>query len=173
MLASPIVQTVLLVATVPLVLIPSIVLSVIYVQLVRNFLSHVNLVHITLLPARHHVQIVLQVTTVHQQLDGIQLLMIDLNALGDIFANPELPRPPNVLLVVTMINLEIPTPLVLRAMLANTVQLVHRIAAMSVPLVIGVLPDLAIITLQVMHVQLVLTQNEKEGHQIRTVASVR
>ena len=99
--------------------------------------------------------------------------MIDLNALGDIIANPELPRPPNVLLVVTMINLEIPTPLVLRAMLANTVQLVHRIAAMSVPLVIGVLPDLGIITLQVMHVLLVLTQNEKEGHQIRTVASVR
>ena len=162
MLVNSIVPTVLLEDTVSLVLILLFVLSVIYVQLVRNFLSHVNLVHITLLPARHHVQIVLQVTTVHQQLDGIQLLMIDLNALGDIFANPELPRPRNVLLVVTMINLEIPTPFVLRAMLANTVQLVHRIAAMSVPLVIGVLPDLAMMTLEVMHVQLVLTQNEKE-----------
>ena len=118
--------------------------------------------NITLLPARHLVRIVLQGTTVHQQLDGIHDQTIGLNALGDIFANLALLRPPNVPLVVTMINLEIRTPLALHVMLVNTVQLVHRIADTSVLLVIGVQVDLAMTTLTVMHVLRVLTQKEKE-----------
>ena len=69
---------------------------------------------------------------------------------------------PNVLLVVTMTNLEIQTPLVPLVMLANTALLV-----------IGVLVELAMPTLQVMHVQLVLTQKEKEGHPTSTVTIVR
>ena len=158
----------LLVQIVPLeaiaqsVLILSTVLLVIFVQLVLSFPSHVILVHITLLLSRHRVQIVLQGTTVHLQLDGIPLLTIALNAPGDIFAQPELLRLPNVLLVVTMTNLEIQTPLVLLVMLANTVQLERQIEGMSVLLVIGVPVELAMTILQVVHVQLVLIQKEKE-----------
>ena len=162
-------QTVPLVDTVPLVLILSYVLLVIFVQLDLSFPSHVILVHITLLPARHLVQIVLLGTTVHLQLDGIPLLTIDLNALGDIFVKPELLRLPNVLLVVTMTNLEIQTPLAPLVMLGSTAQLEHRIVVMFALLVIGVPAELAITILQVMHVQLVLTQKEKEGHPTSTV----
>ena len=162
MLVKSLVQIALLGAIAQSVPILSIVLLVIYVQLVRNSPIHVILVHITLLPNRHLVQIVLQGTTVHLQLDGIQLLTIGLNALGDIFAKPELLHLPNVLLVVTMTNLEIQTPLAPLVMLANTAQLEHRIVVMSALLVIGVLSELAMTTLQVMHVQLVLTQKEKE-----------
>ena len=156
------VQIVLLGAIAQSVPILSIILLVIYIQLVLNVPIHVTLVHISMLPSRHLVQIVLQGTTVHMQLDGIQLLTIDLNALGDIFAKPELLHLPNVLLVVTMTNLEIQTPLALLVMLANTVQREHQIVDMSVLLVIGVLVELAMTILQVVHVQLVLIQKGKE-----------
>ena len=156
------VQIVLLGAIAQSVPILSIVLLVIFVQLVLSFPNHVILVHITLLPARHLVQIVLQGTTVHLQLDGIPLLTIDLNAPGDIFAWAESPHLRNVLLVVTMTNLEIQTPLALLVMLANTVQREHQIVDMSVLLVIGVLVELAMTILQVVHVQLVLIQKGKE-----------
>ena len=168
-MAKSLVQIVLLGAIAQSGPIQSLVLLVIFVQLVLSFPSHVILVHTTLLPARHLVQIVLQGTTVHLQLDGIPLLTIDLNAPGDIFAKPELLHLPNVLLVVTMTNLEIQTPLALLVMLVNTAQLEHQIVDMSVLLVIGVLVELAMPTLQVMHVQLVLTQKEKEGHPTSTV----
>ena len=58
-------------------------------------------------------------------------------------------------------------------MLTNTAQLEHRIVVMSALLVTGVLVELAMPTLQVMHTQLVLTQKEKEGHPTSTVTTVR